>query len=61
MKNVMITALKKSMNNDPTNGITKKALTDGPLALVNASMLAIALGVAPIPNPQCPQAITAAS
>lgn len=57
----MITALKKSINKDPTKGITKNAFVENPLTDVNASMFAIAFGVAPIPNPQCPVAITAAS
>ena len=61
MKPVMITALKKSMKSEPTSGITKNAFTDGPLTAVNACMLAMALGVAPMPKPQWPAAMTAAS
>ena len=51
IKLVMMKALKKSMNSDPTRGTTKKALSEGPFAPVKVSILAIALGVAPIPNP----------
>ena len=62
LANVWITpAFIKSINNDPTIGIIKKAFTDGPLAVVNVSIFAIAFGVAPKPNPQCPVDITAAS
>ena len=61
MKNVITVAFVKSINNAPTIGRTKKALVAGPFSLVNTSMLAIAFGVAPSPNPQCPVAITAAS
>lgn len=61
IKNVIIDAFVKSINNAPTSGSTKKALGDGKLEAVNDSIFAIAFGVAPIPNPQCPQDITAAS
>ena len=58
---VIISALKKSMNRLPTNGTTKYAVGAGPYFAVIACMLAIAFGVAPIPNPQKPDVITAAS
>ncbi len=51
-KLVMMKALKKSIKREPTKGTTKNALSEGPLAPVKVSMLAIALGVAPIPKPQ---------
>ena len=47
-------ALIKSTKNAPHNGTIKNALCEGPYILVMACMLATAVGVAPIPNPQCP-------
>lgn len=60
MNVVMMAALKKSMNKLPTGGRMKKATGEGSKRPVSASMLAIALGVAPMPNPQWPPAMTAA-
>ena len=57
----IIMLLKKSINKLPTNGTTKQALGAGPYFLVMACMFAIALGVAPMPNPQVALDITAAS
>lgn len=45
MKNVIIAALKESINKLPTIGITKNALGDGRYLSVNASMFAKAFGV----------------
>ena len=47
------------MNRLPTNGTTKYAVGAGPYFAVIACMFAIAFGVAPIPNPQKPDVITA--
>lgn len=47
----MIIALKKSMNNEPTSGTTKKAFGELPFATVKVLIFAIALGVAPIAKP----------
>ena len=58
---VIISALKKSINKLPTSGTTKYAVGAGPYLAVIACMFAIAFGVAPIPNPQKPDVITAAS
>ena len=60
-KAVMIAALKKSMNRDPTSGTIMNATGAGPYWLVIACMFAIAFGVAPIPNPQKPEEMVAAS
>ena len=57
----MMMELKKSINSEPTSGTTRNAVGDGPFFFVTACMLAIALGVAPIPKPQRPEEITAAS
>jgi hypothetical protein len=61
MKNLMISALRRSMKKAPTRGITRKALKEGPYFAVIAFMLAIATGVAPRPRPVNPAQITAAS
>ena len=58
---VMIAALKKSMNRDPTSGTIMNATGAGPYWFVIACMFAIAFGVAPIPNPQKPEEMVAAS
>ena len=55
-KAVMIAALKKSMNREPTSGTIMNATGAGPNWLVTACMLAMAFGVAPMPNPQKPEA-----
>src|SRR5471032_384769 len=61
-KNSLMTiALAISIKNAPTIGTTKKARCDGPKRLVMACILAIAVGVAHSPKPQCPAASTAAS
>lgn len=52
IKNVMMAALKKSINNPPTMGITKNALGEGKYFSVRASILARAFGVVPKPQPQ---------
>ena len=57
----MIIELTKSMINAPTRGITKKAVGAGPNPSVIVDMLAMAFGVAPIPKPQTPDDMTAAS
>lgn len=49
------------MKNAPTRGTTKNALGDAPNFFVIAVILAIAVGVAPNPNPAYPADITAAS
>ena len=54
-------ALQKSMNKLPTNGTTMNAVGAGPYCPVTACMFAMAFGVAPIPKPQKPVVITAAS
>ena len=51
----------KSIKQAATIGRIKNAFGEGPLAVVKVSILAIAFGEAPKPNPQCPVAITAAS
>ena len=58
---VIISALKKSMNRLPTNGHYEVCGPEPDLLAVIACMFAIAFGVAPIPNPQKPDVITAAS
>ncbi len=58
---VTITVLKKSINKLPTNGNIKNAIGAGPNLFTIEFILAIPLGVAPKPNPQCPAARTAAS
>ena len=42
-------------------GTTRKASAELPKRSVTACMLAMAVGVAPRPKPQCPAAMTAAS
>ena len=61
MKNLITRAFSRSIKKAPTSGMTRKALKDGPYLPVIALMLAIATGVAPIPKPQNPATITAAS
>ena len=61
MKNLITKAFRRSMKNAPTNGMTKNALNDSPYLLVTALMFAIATGVAPMPSPQNPATMTAAS
>ena len=61
MNPVRIVAFTKSMNKEPTSGTTMYAVGAGPYTPVIACMFAIAYGVAPIPNPQKPLVITAAS
>ena len=60
-KSVMSDALKKSMKSAPTSGTIMKETGEGPNFFVMACMLATALGVAPIPKPQNPALIVAAS
>lgn len=60
-KNIKTEALTGSMIKDPIRGITKKAAGAGPNSSVIAVIFAMALGVAPKPKPQTPEAITAAS
>ncbi|MNI89819.1 hypothetical protein D3C73_1472690 [compost metagenome] len=50
-----------SMKNAPTMGTIRNDLCEGPYWLVMACMLAMAVGVAPMPNPQWPADSTAAS
>ena len=61
MNTVMTRLFKKSANRLPTSGISRYALTEGEYLSQMACMLAIALGVAPMPKPQVPDTITAAS
>ena len=49
------------MNIPPTRGTTKNALGAGPYWFLMVSILAMALGVAPMPKPQKAAVITAAS
>ena len=56
----MMAELVMSMNIPPTRGTTKKALGAGPYWFLMASMLAMALGVAPMPKPQMAAVMTAA-
>ena len=49
------------MNKHPTIGTTKYGVGANPNLFESASILATALGVAPIPNPQFADAKTAAS
>lgn len=58
---IIIMELEKSIRNAPTIGNTKKALGAVPYLSTTAVIFAIPLGVAPIPNPQCPAASTAPS
>ncbi|KFJ97692.1 hypothetical protein BF23_21710 [Klebsiella variicola] len=58
---LITSALTMSIKNAPTIGTTRKAICDGPKRSVIACILAIAVGVAPRPNPQWPAASTAAS
>ena len=58
---MMVKALAISMKKAPTIGTMRKATCDGPNRSVTACILAMAVGVAPSPKPQCPAAITAAS
>ena len=60
-KKVMVMLLIKSANILPTMGTRIYALTEGTNRSVRACILAIALGVAPMPKPQVPAARTAAS
>lgn len=60
MKVVITAELKNSINSAPTKGNIKNELGDGPYLFVTDSILAIPLGVAPIPKPQCPAYNTAA-
>ncbi len=61
MNTVMTRLLRKSANRLPTSGISRYALTDGAYFSHRACMLAMALGVAPMPKPQVPDTMTAAS
>lgn len=61
IKKVIIEALTKSINKLPTIGRIKKARGAGPNLCAKAFILAMALGVAPIPKPHRPADITAAS
>ena len=61
MNTVMTRLFRKSANRLPTSGISRYALTEGEYLSQMACMLAIALGVAPMPKPQVPDTITAAS
>ena len=61
MKVVSTMELKKSTNKLPTNGTMKNALGAAPERSARAFMLAMALGVAPIPKPQKALVIAAAS
>ena len=62
LMNTVITRLfKKSANKLPTKGISRYAFTEGEYLSQMACMLAMALGVAPMPKPQVPDTITAAS
>ena len=53
--------LIKSANKLPTSGTSRYAFTDGAYFSQSTCIFAIALGVAPIPNPHTPEDRTAAS
>lgn len=61
INDVMTRLLMKSANREPTIGIRMYALMDGPYRSVMTCIFAIAFGVAPMPKPQVPAAMTAAS
>jgi len=61
IKNVIARLFRKSANKLPTSGTNKNAFTDGAYFSHTACILAIAFGVAPIPNPHTPDDRTAAS
>ncbi len=61
INNVIIRLLRKSANRLPIRGIIRYALTDGTYLSQSACILAMALGVAPIPKPHVPATSTAAS
>ena len=61
MNRVMVRLFKKSANRLPTSGMIRYALTEGAYFSQTTCMLAMALGVAPIPKPQVPDTSTAAS
>ena len=61
MNTVIARLFRKSANRLPTSGISRYALTEGEYLSQMACMLAMALGVAPMPKPQVPDTITAAS
>ena len=61
MNTVMTRLFRKSANRLPTSGISRYALTEGEYLSQMACMLAMALGVAPMPKPQVPDTMTAAS
>ena len=56
----MTTVLTMSRKNAPTSGTTMNATCDAPWRCVTAVMFAIAVGVAPRPNPISPAQMTAA-
>lgn len=61
MNRVMVRLFKKSANRLPTSGMIRYALMEGAYFSQTTYMLAMALGVAPIPKPQVPDTSTAAS
>ena len=61
IKNVMERVFKKSANRLPTKGIRRYAFTEGSYFSQTTCIFAMAFGVAPIPNPQTPELMTAAS
>ena len=61
MKNVITRELIKSAKRLPTIGIRRYALMEGTYLSQIACILAMALGVAPMPKPQVPAVMTAAS
>ena len=61
MNRVMARLFKKSANRLPTSGTIRYALMEGAYFSQTTCMLAMALGVAPIPKPQVPDTSTAAS
>ena len=61
MNRVMVRLFKKSANRLPTSGTIRYALMEGAYFSQTTCMLAMALGVAPIPKPQVPDTSTAAS
>ena len=54
IKNVIVRLFIKSANRLPISGMIKYAFTEGTYFSHIACMFAIALGVAPIPNPHAP-------
>ena len=61
INNAIKLTFAKSINNAPTTGTTKNASLEYLYFSHTDFIFEIPLGVAPNPNPQCPDTITAAS